>query len=135
MITNGPLRGKHCVMVGLTIACFSLSACSKQKHAAQVDQKVAQESLRTVLESWKKGADLASLKQGSPSITVQDLDWKTGYKLLDYEIIGDGKFDDANLLCPVKLKLVDPQGKEVTREVTYMIGTDPVITVFREIKF
>jgi hypothetical protein len=57
-----------------------------------------------------------------------------GYKLIDYEIIGDGKYDDANLLFPVKLKLLDPHGKEVIRQVTYMVGTDPPITVFREMK-
>ena len=107
---------------------------SRQQHAAAVNVQLAKDSLHKTLESWKKGDDQAALKMESPSITVQDLDWKSGYKLLDYEIIGDGKYDDANLLCPVKLRLVDPQGNEVTRQVTYMVGTDPIITVFREMK-
>lgn len=114
---------------------FGTAGCTGQKHAAPVKPELARESLRTVLDSWKRGDDLASLRQASPSITVQDLDWKSGYKLLDYEIVGDGKYDDANLLCPVKLKMQDPKGNAVTREVTYMVGTDPVITVFREIRF
>ena len=41
--------------------------------------------------------------------------------------------DNANLRCPVKLSLRDLQGRPVTRRVTYMVGTDPQITVFREI--
>jgi len=118
-----------CLLCALTVGC------NRQQHAAPVNVSLAQESLRKVLESWKNGEDLGALRQGSPSITVQDLDWKRGYKLTEYEIIGEGKYDDANLLCPVKLKLLDPQGKTVTREVTYMVGTDPSITVFREMKF
>jgi hypothetical protein len=115
-------------------AALLFVGCSRQQHAAAVNVQLAKDSLHKTLESWKKGDDQAALKMESPSITVQDLDWKSGYKLLDYEIIGDGKYDDANLLCPVKLKLVDPQGNEVTRQVTYMVGTDPIITVFREMK-
>lgn len=116
-------------------AVMVLAGCSRQKQAADVNIQLAKDSLHKTLESWKKGDDYVALKQATPSITVQDLDWKGGFKLVDYEVIGDGKYDDANLLCPVKLRLIDPQGKEVTRQVTYMIGTDPVITVFREMKF
>jgi hypothetical protein len=134
MTTITPANARAFVIVPIFLVAFVVTSCSKQKHAAPVDAKMAQESLRTVLESWKKGDDPGSLRQGKPSITVQDLDWKAGYVLLDFEIVGEGKFDDANLLCPVKLRLRDPQGKEVTREVTYMVGTDPVITVFREMK-
>ncbi|HEY1860013.1 MAG TPA: hypothetical protein VGG61_06645 [Gemmataceae bacterium] len=111
------------------------AGCTSQKHAAPVNPDLARQSLRQVLDGWKRGDDLASFRQASPSITVQDMDWMSGCKLLDYEIVGDGKYDDANLLCPVKLKLQDPKGNAVNREVTYMVGTDPVITVFREMKF
>jgi hypothetical protein len=111
------------------------AGCTRQQHAAPVNPELARKSLRQVLDGWKRGDDMASFRQASPSITVQDMDWTSGYKLLDYEIVGDGKYDDANLLCPVKLKLQDPKGNSVNREVTYMVGTDPVITVFREMKF
>jgi hypothetical protein len=111
------------------------AGCTRQQHAAPVNPELARKSLRQVLDGWKRGDDMASFRQASPSITVQDMDWTSGYKLLDYEIVGDGKYDDANLLCPVKLKLQDPKGNAVNREVTYMVGTDPVITVFREMKF
>jgi hypothetical protein len=117
------------------LLCALAAGCSRQQRAAPVNVSLAQESLRKSLDSWKKGDDPGSLRHGSPSITVQDLDWKNGYKLTDYEIIGEGKYDDANLRCPVKLKLLEPNGKEVSREVTYMVGTDPSITVFREIGF
>jgi hypothetical protein len=122
------------IWLSLFVLCIA-AGCTRQQHAAPVNPELARKSLRQVLDGWKHGDDMASLRQASPSITVQDMDWTTGYKLLDYEIIGDGKYDDANLLCPVKLKLQDPKGNAVNREVTYMVGTDPVITVFREMKF
>jgi hypothetical protein len=117
----------------LSLAALPLVGCGGQRHAAPVNPEQARESLRTVLESWKKGEGPDQLRQGVPSITVQDIDWQTGYKLLDYQIIGDGKYDDANLRCPVKLTLKDPQGHQVQKQVTYMVGTNPSITVFREI--
>jgi hypothetical protein len=130
------IRNRNAIMFGYCFcAALILTGCSRQQQAAAVNVQLAKDSLHKTLESWKKGNDLVALKKETPSITVQDLDWKGGYKLVDYEIIGDGKYDDVNLLCPVKLKLMDPQGKEVTRQVTYMVGTDPVITVFREMKF
>jgi hypothetical protein len=121
-------------LLSLIVLCIA-AGCARQQHAAPVDAELARKSLRQVLDGWKHGDDMAAFRQGSPSITVQDMDWTSGYKLLDYEIVGEGKYDDANLLCPVKLKLQDPKGTSLSREVTYMVGTDPVITVFREMKF
>ena len=122
-------------MLTLAAAGVLLAGCSKQRHAAAVDPGLARQSLVAALESWKKGEEPGRLRQATPAVTVQDLDWKAGFRLVDYTVVGDGKHDDANLLCPVKLTLQDPQGRTVTREVTYMVGTDPVITVFREMKF
>jgi hypothetical protein len=114
------------------LGCVTLAGCGpRQPRAAAVDAELARESLLTVLDSWKKGDAPKSLRQHSPSITVQDMDWEMGYTLVDYRI-DEGKSADANLLCPVTLSLRDPQGKEVKRQVRYMVGTDPTITVFRE---
>lgn len=135
MIKQSKRMGTTHIVLALAATGLLLAGCSKQRHAATVDPALARESLVAALESWKKGEAPGRLRQATPSITVQDLDWKTGYHLVDYQVLGDGKHDDANLLCPVKLTLRDPQGRAVTREVTYMVGTDPSITVFREMKF
>jgi hypothetical protein len=103
------------------------------ERAAPVDADRAREALRTALESWKKGAQPTALQSHSPPITVQDMDWEAGAKLLAYEIVGDGKNDDANLRCPVKLTIRDAQGKETKKQVTYVVGTSPAVTVFREL--
>jgi hypothetical protein len=110
-----------------------MSGCSDRQHTApEVNPELARTSLRTVLDLWKKGDKQESAKDGSPSIVVQDLDWAAGLALTNYEIQGDGKFDDANLRVPVMLTLKQPNGKSLTRKASYVVGTSPAITVFRE---
>jgi hypothetical protein len=119
-------------LILLTVALAADDGCrAGPRRAALVDEELARQSLREVLETWKNGGSLEALRQNSP-IVAQDMDWRTGSVLLRYEILGEGKNDDANLRCPVKLTLRDQRGREVKKQVTYIIGTDPVITVFRE---
>ena len=84
------------------------------------------------LDHWKQGDSIDSLKSGSPSIIAQDFDWMAGSTLVAYEVDGGGKENDVNLRVPVKLTLKSAQGKETTKAVTYVIGTSPALTVFRE---
>jgi hypothetical protein len=110
-----------------------LVGCSGEgQRAPAVDPSRARDTLRTTLDGWKKGETLETLKAGSPSIVAQDFDWMAGSKLVSYEVVGDGKFDDANLRIPVKLTLKTPQGEEVKKQVSYVVGTSPELTVFRE---
>jgi hypothetical protein len=109
-----------------------LSGCSGPGRAAPVDPARAREALRTTLESWKKGESIDSLKGGASSIVAQDFDWMAGHRLVAYEVTGDGKDDDANLRIPVRLTLRTAQGKEVRKSVSYVVGTSPAVTVFRE---
>jgi hypothetical protein len=119
-------------MLLATVGTWTAGCGSGPKRAGPVDVELARESLRAALESWKNGEPINALRDGSPAITVQDFDWKTGFALLQYEIQGDDKEDSSNLHCPVQLTLRDLQGREVKKKVTYVIGTDPIITVFRE---
>jgi hypothetical protein len=127
------IRGKILAFAFFTAASAFLAGCnSGPQRAGPVDVELARESLRMALDSWKRGEPPDALRDGSPSITAQDMDWKAGYALVAYEIRGDEREDAANLHCPVQLTLRDQQGREVKKQVTYVIGTDPVITVFRE---
>jgi len=116
-----------CAAVALLLGCSGEGG-----RAAPVDASRARETLRTALESWKKGDKIDALKTASPSIVVQDFDWMGGQSLVNYEVAGDGKDDDANLRIPVKLTLRTPKGKEVQKSVSYVVGTSPALTVFRE---
>ncbi len=127
--------GMIAACLGLLTALFFLSGCSgSQAHA--VNPSKARESLKIALDHWKNGDDPKSLPTSSTPMTVQDMDWNSGAKLLDYEILGDGKEMDLNLDVRVKLKLEEPQGKgkgkAVEKRALYVVGTSPVVTVFRD---
>lgn len=115
----------------LLMTCsLGLIGCGGNAHAVKPD--VAQQTLRTALDSWKSGKSIQDLKTASPAIVVQDLDWSGGAKLLDYEVLDGSKPVDANLQAKVKLKLRDAKDVESEKTVSYVVGTSPALTVFRD---
>ena len=101
--------------------------------ADPVDSEQARETLEAVLASWQAGESPADWRDRSPEVVVQDMDWLRGARLKRFELLGPGEAVDANLHCQVKLWLEDPGGGETERTVTYEVGTDPVLTVFRQV--
>jgi hypothetical protein len=124
---RGPISGLPAVVLAMLA-----SGCSGDPRAAAVDPARAREALVQVLERWERGGRPTDLKSASPSITVQDFDWDAGARLVRFRVEGEGRDDDANLRIPVELTLRGPNGREVARRVTYVVGTSPSITVFRE---
>jgi hypothetical protein len=112
---------------------MALAGCDGSS-AAPVDSSRAQEALKTSLESWKKGEPIEAMKRANPSIVAQDFDWMGGAKLVDYSVSAEGKKVAANLYVPVSLTLKLSTGKEVRKNVTYVVGTSPYLTVFRDLK-
>jgi hypothetical protein len=96
------------------------------------DPDVARKTLETVLASWKEGGKPDEWQEKSPKVVVQDFDWAAGAKLKSFELLGPGELRDANLICKVKLVVEKPSQGAAERTVTYVVGTDPVLTVFRD---
>ncbi len=102
------------------------------RRAADVDPEIARQALTRTLECWKAGEMPGSLRNDSSPITAQDLDWEAGVKLIDYKVLETGRTENANLRVPVELVLRQSDGKEATKQVHYVVGTSPQLTVFRE---
>jgi hypothetical protein len=117
-----------------TLLCSSvLAGCGSGPYeSAPVNPEIARETLTSALESWKDGESIEALQEDSPAIVVQDFDWSAGMKLLDYEVLDDGKPESANLIARVKLSLEDREGAKSEKTATYVVGTAPVLTVFRD---
>jgi hypothetical protein len=115
----------------MTIACFA--GCGEGPRAAPLDVELARAVLKTSLEAWKKGDSAESLKKGSPTIIAQDPDWVAGARLVAYTLDGEDKPVAENLFVPVKLILKLKNGKQATKNVTYVIGTSPQVMVFRSL--
>lgn len=113
------------------LAVVCVASCSVgPKTAAPVEPEKARAALRTTLDAWKAGKPIASLTEASPPIVAQDFDWLAGSKLEDYTVIDD-KESDANLRVRVQLSVRSAQGTAAKKTVTYVVGTDPSLTVFR----
>lgn len=128
-------RFSVCTFDGRIAAALTLSlllaGCSNTMESHPVDPNLARNTLDAVLKSWQEGATPESWQQKTPSVVVQDMDWKTGKKLKSFEIIEPTESVDANLHCQVKLVFEDAEKGEVEQTVKYVVGTSPVLTVFR----
>ena len=112
---------------------FVLLGCGSNVYqSAPVDEDKASETLTLVLDSWQEGETPDSLQEQTPKVVVQDFDWSSGMKLMSYEVVGEPKAVNANLIAKVKLSLQDKSGSASEKTVTYLVGTSPALTVFRD---
>jgi hypothetical protein len=107
-----------------------LSGCQTKSRPA--DQSIAQQSIEKMLETWKSGGKATDLKVATPSIIAVDDDWERNVVLNDYRVETNPFNDGVNLHFTVGLTLKNKQGKEVKKEQVYIVGTNPVITIFRK---
>jgi hypothetical protein len=94
-----------------------------------LDPELARSSLTTFLDTWKKGGP-AALKNESPEIIVGDPQWEQGARLVEYRVLEPVTNDGSNLHAPVELELEDGSGKRSKQQVTYVVGTNPKVTIF-----
>jgi hypothetical protein len=94
-----------CLLVRATLL---LRGCSNPGSPHPVDPPRARDALKTALDEWKKGENPQSLASASTPIIVQDFDWTSGAKLIDYQLVDDGKAIDANLSIQVIRTYVRP---------------------------
>jgi hypothetical protein len=114
--------------------CCVLIGCGGPVRAKPVQVDLARDTLVQVLDHWKSGGSIEELRTRKPEIVAQEFFWTKGMKLQEYRILGDGRPENANLVCEVELTLVPADGGAPTQKtVNYMVGTDPVLTVFRVI--
>src|SRR5262245_37238320 len=107
------------------LATPPMVGCWGSSQAHPVDPPRAREALKTALDHWKSGQSPRSLESSPTPMTIQDFDWAAGAKLVDYQIIDDGKARDANLSVKVKLVLDGlgkKAGKPVEKSVWYLVG-------------
>jgi hypothetical protein len=122
------------VCLAMVAVTMLLPGCSNSSQAHAVDAPQAREALKIALDEWKKGETPQSLTAAATPIVVQDFEWAAGARLINYEIVGDGQPEDANLRAQVKLTLAAAkgQGKSTDKKVWYVVGTSPKVTVFRD---
>ena len=125
-------RRRSFLLFVIIATVFQTVGCSGFSSLDTVRPDVAKETLVTALTAWQDGRMPGELKSGSPAIVVQDMDWSAGSQLSKFELQGDGRAVGANLSIEVELNLVNKAGESTQQKVWYLVGTDPALTVFRD---
>jgi hypothetical protein len=107
-----------------------LSGC-RRAVAPDADVDVADGALRTAMNAWKDGKSQADLENGQPSIIVNEDDWRTGKKLMDFKMEHPA-LSGRQIRCRVRLNLKEKDGKTVERNATYIVDTTPRIVIVRD---
>lgn len=120
------------MLLWLVLSTMVMGGCGDGRSSPPVKVDLARETLKAMLEKWKSGATPESLRQATPSVVVQDLDWSGGAKLVAYQILDGDEPVDANLVATVQLTLQTGEAAPQAKRATYVVGTSPVLTVFRD---
>ncbi len=114
-----PLRG-----IVVVLLVFSVWGCSQGDMPSHpLDQELARASVQKAMQAWVDGKTPKDL---NPEIVVGDSSWEQGEKLVSFEIATNEETSDgSNLHIVVKQKF-----DESDSEVTYIVGTSPVVTIF-----
>lgn len=113
----------------LLLAVLAGSGCGHSARNLSLDPELARKSCTEFLDAWKAGKTVKDLL---PAIVARDEDWEGGAELVAYEVLPDERSDGTNLHIPTRLTLKKPKGKETKTDVTYVVGTSPAVSVFRE---
>lgn len=110
-------------IVGVLLV-FGLWGCSQADTPSHpLDQDLARASVEKAMQAWVDGK---SPKDLQPEIIVGDSSWEQGEKLVSFEIVTNEETSDgSNLHIRVERKFESSDS-----EVTYIVGTSPVVTIF-----
>jgi hypothetical protein len=113
----------------MMIACsIGMAGCTRTARDLTVDKTAAREACTKFLTAWQEGKKAADL---APGIVGKDSDWEAGKSLEAFEILPEERSDGANLFLTVRRTVKSPGGTPLQQEVGYVVGTSPVVTVFR----
>ncbi|HEX6984760.1 MAG TPA: hypothetical protein VF170_05255 [Planctomycetaceae bacterium] len=108
---------------------FGAVGCGHNARNLSLDKAVAHDSLQTFLDTWKRGGTPEELKAGPTEIIVGDPDFKAGKPLAGYRVLPEEFDDGTNLHVTVELEVKDAS-RTRKKQVTYVVGTSPVVTIF-----
>ena len=119
LMSHLPHRG----IVGVLLV-FGLWGCSQGDTPSHpLDQELARASVQKAMQAWVDGKTPKDLQ---PELVVGDTSWEQGEKLVSFEIATNEETSDgSNLHIVVKRKFDSSDS-----DVTYIVGTSPVVTIF-----
>ncbi|MDX2035174.1 MAG: hypothetical protein SFX72_00885 [Isosphaeraceae bacterium] len=120
------------ILAGLLIAA-SLTGCSATAPPA-ADPDSARKALERTLQAWVEGKTVASLREATPPITVQDHQWESGRALAGFTISPHEQSAGSDRLFHVVLRFRSSGGARSTPSeegAEYYVATQPELVVTR----
>lgn len=114
----------------IMMCLFASAGCQRTARDLALDQAVARNSLTAFLDCWQRGEPTTALQSSTPAIIGRDPAWDAGRRLIRYTI-GSETDDGTNLHVTTQLVFGSQRGEDPAEPVTYIVGTSPVITIFR----
>lgn len=111
------------------LTILSIGCARSLPPAADADQ--ARTAVETMLDAWKQGENETSLQARKPAIHVNDPEWRSGARLVKYEIRSNRE-NGISRRCEVLLTTQHGSASPQQREASYTIDTDPAIVVVRD---
>ncbi len=121
-------------LVLVAAAAVSCAGCGGGKNyvpPAEADPATARAALEKALDCWRLRITPGELQAAEPPITVADVDWDEGRRLLEFQLLAGEVAWGTSIRWPVRLKLVRADGREETLEVLYIVSTNPIIHISR----
>ena len=110
------------------ICLLFLVGCGQEP--ADINQ--AGPALQTALEAWKSGSSQQELASKTPSILMNEDDWREGKRLMDYKMDDAGTMHGRQVVWRVQIKVQDKSGKTEDRKAKYVIDTTPRLVIVRD---
>src|SRR5437870_5560162 len=86
----------------IVLALAFLPGCGRGPGAA-ADPDTGEKALLTALDAWKSGKSQQDIANGSPSIIMNEDDWRTGKRLLEFKVV-EGSMDGRQVMRKVQIK-------------------------------
>lgn len=122
------VHARHQFALLLIVVTGLVAGCGQNARNLSLNQPKAREACSQFLTAWKEGKKPADLK---PKVVGRDSDWEAGKILESFELLPDEFNDGTNLHIKVRQVLKDAKGGQIKQDVIYIVGTSPVVTVFR----
>lgn len=117
-------------LFGLLVA-LGLGCSSAPRAPDPSDPDSGRQLLKEALEAWKRGDSYDAYKQTVPSVTVIEPAWKSGSKLIDFEIATESEFAGYDVRLKVTLNQQDASGSPKKQKALYNVCTTPAKVVKR----
>lgn len=124
---------RACIVL-LAAAALASAGCGGGKNyvpPAVADPVAARAALEKALDCWRLRITPSELQAADPPITVKDVDWREGRRLLEFQLLAGEEPWGSTIRWPVRLKLVRADGREETLEALYIVSTSPIIHISR----